>query len=221
MLCHLYFRCRRVRWCMHRTCCSATVPYKMDSGYLVNLPCSPGNRRDPISIKHRKECIKMKDLQFVFTTKHIPQNRQNIPSYPHWSGISAVSVGKWCVQLAVVFATKAHGLWGLGSFFLSGKPMERRDDLINKAEMMHKSYDRTYDKIWIWIYNSKMTKNGWCDAYWCTEFMLLDDNYNPSIVFLSVVVLHYVFDIVLNVEAWRHKAHAGGALYRLTSTHLC
>ena len=130
-----------------------------------------------------------------------PQNRQNIPSYPHWSGISAVSVGKWCVQVAVVFATKAHGLWGLGSFFLSGKPMERRDDLINKAEMMHKSYDRTYDKIWIWIYNSKMTKNGWCDAYWCTEFMLLDDNYNPSIVFLSVVVLHYVFDIVLNVEA--------------------
>lgn len=31
--------------------------------------------------------------------------------------------------------------------------------------------------------------------------MILDDNYNPSIVFLSVVVLHYVFDTVLNIEA--------------------
>lgn len=115
MLCHQYFRCRRVRWCMHRTCRSATVPYKMDSGYLVNLPCSPGNRRDPISIKHRYWNVSKK------SGPSICFHHQTYP--PKSSKHPIISPLVWhescrCVQRACgsLNATKAHGrreVWDL------------------------------------------------------------------------------------------------------------
>ena len=134
VLCHLYFRCRRVRWCMHRT-------------------CSPGNRRDP-SIKHRKECINCFGPSICVTTK----NCQNIPSYPHQSRISAAKFSfspehQWCVFLSGSLCYQGTRPVRYGSLCMEN---QWKNQIINKAQIMHKSCDK------MWMYKNDQKWMMWC-----------------------------------------------------------